>query len=76
MSKRICESPLDEALDEAGITAAVLAEWLGVTVSEVSRWRRRRVTPLPHTQKRIAEELVNAGVSWASPERLWPEEEA
>jgi lambda repressor-like predicted transcriptional regulator len=67
MPKRIMESPLDEALDAAKRDGNWLAKRLGVTISEVSRWRRGRVTPLPSTQARIAKAL---GVKVES---LWPE---
>jgi len=71
MPKRIMESPLDEALDAAGITGAQLAERLGISVSEVSRYRRQRVTPYSAMQDRIAAELPGWNV-----ERLWPEDKA
>jgi transcriptional regulator with XRE-family HTH domain len=67
MPKRIMESPLDEALDAAGLTAVQLAKKLNVTVSEVSRWRRRRTVPVRANQERIAKAL---GVSVTT---LWPE---
>lgn len=68
MGKRVKESPLDEALDKADMSGADLAEQLGVTAPEVSRWRRGSFKPLPATQCRIAELL---GVSVES---LWPTE--
>lgn len=74
--KRIKESPLDEALDDAGMTGAALAEELGVTVSEVSRWRRGRVTPWPQMQARIAEILSKASGCEVGVDRLWPSEDA
>jgi transcriptional regulator with XRE-family HTH domain len=73
MPKRIMESPLDEALDTAGVTGGQLAERLGITASEVSRYRRKKVTPLRAMQERIAKEL--SCVPWVSVASLWPRDE-
>lgn len=68
MAKRTEETPLDEALWDKRRTGTWLAGQLGVTVSQVSRWRRGHVVPKPAMRKRIAK-LLRVSVS-----SLWPPE--